>query len=73
MRGKEGGWVGIQVSLKWCAIDYYLILRHVQTSEIVQNLLTNLLQPRRFYARNCNYDRLESQPRIFALRSYLCG
>ena len=54
--------VGIQVSLKWCAIDYYLILRHVQTSEIVQNLLTNLLQPRRFYARNCNYDRLESQP-----------
>ena len=55
-------WVGIQVSLKWCAIDYYLILRHVQTSEIVQNLLTNLLQPRSFYARNCNYDRLESQP-----------
>ena len=56
-------WVGIQVRLKWCAIDYYLILRHVQTTEIGQNLLTNLRQPRRIYARNCNYDRPESQPR----------
>ena len=55
--------VGIQVRLKWCAIDYYLILRHVQTTQIGQNLLTNLQQPRRIYARNCNYDRPESQPR----------
>ena len=35
--------VGIQVRLKWCAIDYYLIFRHVQTTDTFgQNLLTNL-------------------------------
>ena len=54
--------VGIQVRLKWCAIDYYLIFRHVQTIEIGQNLLTNLRQPRRIYARNCNYNGLECRP-----------
>ena len=54
--------VGIQVRLKWRAIDYLLIFRHVQTTEIGPNLLTNLRQPRKIYARNCNYDRAESQP-----------
>ena len=63
--------VGIQVRLKWCAIDYYLILRHVQTTQIGQNLLTNLQQPRRIYARNCNYDRPESQPCISSILDLL--
>ena len=57
-------WVGIQVRPKWCTIDYYLIFRHVQTTEIGQNLLTNLQQPRRIYARNCTYDGLECQPSL---------
>ena len=73
---RDGGillksWVGIQVRLKWCAIDYYLIFRHVQTTDIGQNLLTNLRQPRRIYARNCNYDRPESQPRVRQVVGYL--
>ena len=58
--------VGIQVRLKWCAIDYYLIFRHIRTSEIGQNLLTNLRQPRRIYAHNCNYDGLECQPSLLS-------
>ena len=42
-------------------IDYYLILRHVQTSKIGLLLLTNLLQNRRIYDRKCNYDSHESR------------
>ena len=57
-------WVGIQVRLKWCAIDYYLISRHVQTTEIGQNLLTNLQQPRKIYARNWNYAYLNANPAL---------
>ena len=42
-------------------IIYYLIFRHIQTTKNCPNLLTNLQQPRRIYARKSHLRAIESQ------------
>ena len=48
---------------------YYLIFRHIPTTKNCPNLLTNLQQPRRIYARKSHLRTIESQSWVAQLWS----
>ena len=50
-------------------IIYHLILRYIRTTKICQYLVTNLQQPRRFYAPKSHLRAIESQSRPSSSRA----